>query len=210
MEIGRLHILTDFRFQQRLPHWRLAELAIQGGADVIQFREKHASLRHALHEARLTAERCRAAGVPLILNDRLDIALAVGADGVHLGQEDLPVADGRRILGREAIVGASATTVQQARRAEQSGASYIGFGPVFSTGSKANPASVKGLAGLKAVCAAVSLPVIAIAGITAERIASVMGSGAHGVAVMTAVSLAGDPAAATAELAAAIREFLSA
>lgn len=205
VEIGRLHVLTDYRFQQRWPHCKLAEMAIRGGASTIQFREKHAPIRHALREAELTAAYCRAGGVPLVVDDRLDLALAIGADGVHLGKEDFPISVARRTLGDGAIIGATATTVEDARRAEGDGASYVGFGPVYATTSKANPASVKGLSGLAAVCAAVRLPVIAIAGITAERVPSVMEAGAHGVAVMTAVTLAADPVAATAALAAAVR-----
>ncbi len=208
MDIGRLHILTDYHFQQRWTHWQLADSAIRGGADVIQFREKHGAIRHVLHEARLTVQRCRRNGIPAIINDRVDIALAAGADGVHLGQDDMCVEDARRILGDDAIVGATATTLEQARRAELEGASYIGFGPVFPTTSKANPASVKGLSALAVVCAAVRIPVVAIAGITADRVADVMSTGAHGIAVMTAVSLAPDPVQATQELAAAISEGL--
>ena len=183
-------------------------MAIRGGASTVQFREKHAPVRHALHEAALTVDQCRAAGVPLIVDDNLDVALAVQADGVHLGKEDLPVRVARRVLGDDAIIGATATTVEEARRAESDGATYIGFGPVYHTASKANPASVKGLAGLAAVCESVDIPVVAIAGITVDRVADVMTAGAHGIAVMTAVTLSRDPVAATAELAAAVRRSL--
>ncbi|NNE45302.1 MAG: thiamine phosphate synthase [Rhodothermales bacterium] len=210
LQIGRLHILTDYRFQQHWPHWRIAEMAMEGGASLIQFREKHGLLQHIVHEARLAVARCHASGVPMIVNDRVDVALAIEADGVHLGQDDLPVHIARRILGDDAIVGGTATTVEQARRAEAEGATYVGFGPVYSTQSKANPASVKGLTGLEAVCSAISIPVIAIAGITADRTAEVIGAGAYGVAVMTAVSLAPDPLAATAELAEALRRSVDA
>ena len=205
MEIGRLHVLTDYHLQQRWPHWTIARMAIRGGADVVQFREKHAGIRHVLHEAVRVAAECRAGDVPLIVDDRLDVAMAVGADGLHLGNDDMPVGIARRILGDSAVIGGTATTLEAARRAESEGASYIGFGPVYPTRSKANPASVKGLSGLARVCSSVRIPVIAIAGITAERVADVMRAGAHGVAVMTAVTLAPDPVAATAELAAEIR-----
>ena len=146
----------------------------------------------------------------MVVNDRVDVALAIEADGVHLGQDDLPVHLARRILGDDAIVGGTATTLEQARRAEAEGATYVGFGPVYPTQSKANPASVKGLAGLEAVCSAISIPVIAIAGITADRIAEVIAAGAYGVAVMTAVSLAPDPLAATTELAEALKRSVDA
>ncbi len=200
--IGRLHVLTDFHFQQRFTHADLARMAMAGGADTIQFRQKAGSKRELLRGLRPTAEACRAAGVPLLVDDHLDLALAVEADGVHLGQLDLPVLDARSILDRldgpTGIVGATVTTVAQAREAEAAGADYLGFGPVFPTSSKDNPASVKGLDGLAAVCRAVRIPVIAIAGITPERVPAVLDAGAHGVAVMSAVTLADDPEAATA------------
>ena len=198
MPVGRLHVLTDFVSQQRFPHAALAALAARGGADTIQFRQKGGAVRNRYVEARRTAAACHAAGRPLLIDDHVDLALAVGAAGVHLGQLDLPVEAARRVLGDAAVVGATATTVQQARDAEAAGASYIGFGPVFPTQSKRNPASVKGVEGLAAVCAAVRIPVIGIAGITPERVADVIGAGAHGVAVMSAVTTADDPQAATA------------
>ncbi len=204
MRIGRLHVLTDFHFQQRLSHADLAALAVMGGADTVQFRQKSGPLRARLYELKSTVDTCRAAGVPVLVNDRVDLALASGADGVHLGQDDLPIAEARRILGDDAIIGATASTVEEAKRAEDAGASYIGFGPVFATTSKANPQPIRGLHALEEAVRGVSVPVIAIAGITAARIPSVMGTGAHGVAVMTAVSLASDPAAAVGELREAI------
>ena len=198
MPIGRLHVLTDFFFQQRFSHAELARLAISGGADAIQFRQKTGALRHKLYEARRVADVCAEADVPLLIDDHLDVSLAVGADGVHLGQEDFPVQEARRLLGPDALVGATATTVAQALQAQEDGANYIGFGPVFSTRSKANPASTKGLDGLAAVCRAVTLPVIAIAGITPSRVPSVLEAGAHGVAVLSAIVLADQPDRATA------------
>lgn len=198
MPVGRLHVLTDFVFQQRFSNADLATLAARGGADTVQFRHKVAALRARLHEAEQTAAACHAAGVPLLVNDDLALALAVSAAGVHLGQLDLPVAVARRLLGPDAIIGATVTDAAQARDAEAAGASYLGFGPVFPTQSKRNPASMKGLDGLAAACAAVSIPVIGIAGITPERVRPVLDAGAHGVAVMTAVTTADDPEAATA------------
>lgn len=207
MKIGILHVLTDYHFQQRFSHAELARLAVDGGADTIQFRDKGSSIRHALRQAEATAAVCRERQVPLLINDRLDLTLAVKAAGVHLGQSDFPVDVARAVLGRTRIIGATATTADQARRAETDGADYIGFGPVYPTGSKANPASVKGLKGLHEVCGAVGIPVIAIAGITADRIEAVLEAGAHGVAVMTAVSKAADPVAATRQLRERIDEF---
>lgn len=200
--VGRLHVLTDFHFQQRHSHAALARLAVAGGADTVQFRQKAGTVRDLLANLRPVVAVCREAGVPLVVDDHLDLALAVGADGVHLGQLDLPVADARAVLDRcggpTRLVGATATTAEEAAAAEAAGADYVGFGPVFPTGSKANPASVKGLAGLARACAAVRIPVVAIAGITPERVRAVLEAGAHGVAVMTAVTTAPDPWAATA------------
>ncbi len=197
MSIGRLHVLTDYRFQQRLGHDAMARLAIEGGADTIQFRQKHGGIRHKLYSVQRTAEVCAEAGIPLIVDDHLDLMLAVGAAGVHLGQTDLPVGIARRILGANVVIGATANTTAQAMAAVEAGADYIGFGPVFPTASKANPASIRGLAGLEDVCQAVGIPVIAIAGITADRVGPVLEAGAYGVAVMRAITGARDPSAAT-------------
>ena len=203
--IGRLHVLTDFHFQQRRGHAALARLAVAGGAEVIQFRQKTGSARDRWANLVPTVAAVRESSATILVDDDLGLALASGADGVHLGQTDLPVDAARRALDLTAggdcaprIVGATATTVAQALTAEASGADYVGFGPVYSTGSKSNPAKVKGLAGLAEACAAVSIPVIAIAGITPARVAPCLEAGAHGVAVMTAVSCAPDPQAAAA------------
>ena len=200
--VGRLHVLTDFHFQQRRPHAELARLAAAGGADTVQFRHKTGSARDRLANLRPTVAACRAAGVPCLVDDHLDLALAAGADGVHLGALDLPVADARAVLDRwgGGLVGATATTAAEARAAEAAGADYVGFGPVFPTGSKASPASVKGLAGLARACAAVAVPVVAIAGVTPARVGPCLDAGAWGVAVMTAVTTAPDVEAATARL----------
>lgn len=200
--IGRLHVLTDVHFQQRHSHSALAALAIAGGADTVQFRQKTGTVRDWRSGLVPTVAACLRAGVPLVVDDRLDLALAVGADGVHLGETDLPVADARHIVDAHAgptrLVGATATTAEAARAAEAAGADYIGFGPVFPTASKASPASVKGLRGLAEACAAVRIPVVAIAGITPERVAACLDAGTWGVAVMTAVTTAPDVTAAAA------------
>ena len=205
MPIGRLHVLTDFFFQQRYSHAELGRLAIAGGADVIQFRQKFGSVRHLIVQVEGLVEVCAAANVPLIVNDRVDLALIDGVSGVHLGQSDFPISLARKVLGPDAIIGATATTPQEARNAEEQGATYIGFGPVYNTVSKANPASVKGLDGLRRAVEAVSIPLIAIAGITPERTADVLETGAHGVAVMTAITTDADPTAATAAFADILR-----
>ena len=207
--VGRLHVLTDFHFQQRLSHAEVARRAAAGGAETVQFRHKTGTARDRLAGLRPTVAACRAAGVPCLVDDHLDLALAAGADGVHLGALDLPVADARAVFDRlgGGLVGATATTAEAARRAEAAGADYVGFGPVFPTGSKANPASVKGLAGLERACAAVRIPVVAIAGVTPERVGPCLDAGAWGVAVMTAVTTAPDVTAAAARFREAIERW---
>ena len=205
-DIGRLHVLTDFYLQQHFSHADLARLAIAGGADLIQFRQKRGGIRNKLIEAKKVQAVCAEAGVPLVVNDHLDIAQAIDADGVHLGQDDLPIEDARRVLGPDAIIGATATKSSQAVKAYKAGADYIGFGPVFATQSKFNRSSVKGLAGLRGSSGAVPIPVIGIAGITSERIGPALEAGAHGVAVLSAVATAADPEGATARIRTAIDE----
>ncbi len=198
---GRLHVLTDTQLQSRWTHADLARAAALGGADTVQFRHKPGDVRDRLAALRPTVEACRAAGVACLVDDHLDLALATGAAGVHLGPTDLPVASARAVsdrLPRPLVIGATATTLDAARAAQADGADYIGFGPVFPTASKADPASVKGLAGLAAVCAGVGIPVVAIAGITVARVRPCLEAGAWGVAVLSAVACADDPAEATA------------
>jgi thiamine-phosphate pyrophosphorylase len=208
--VGRLHVLTDFRFQQRYAPAELARIAAEGGADTIQFRQKEGSARERWSNLVPTADACRTAGVPLVVDDDLGMALAAGAAGVHLGENDLPVGAARAAAPAGFIVGATASSVEAAVAAEEAGADYIGFGPVFATRSKAAPAPVRGLDGLAAVCRAVRIPVVAIAGITPARVPAVMGAGAHGVAVMTAVSTAADPRLAVQDLVVAIRGAIEA
>ena len=202
--IGRLHVLTDYHLQQDHPHADLARLAVRGGADTIQFRQKHGGIQNKLVEARKVAAVCTDASVPLIVDDRIDLTQAVDADGVHLGQEDFPVDAARSVLGPDVIIGATATKTHQVVEACEMGADYIGFGPVFPTTSKRNPKSVKGPEGLADACEAVPIPVIAIGGITHDRVRPALEAGAHGVAVLSAVATANVPEQATARFRASI------
>jgi len=205
--IGRLHVLTDYYFQQHHSHSGLARLAISGGADTIQFRQKFGLIRHRLNEAKTTADVCISTNTTLIIDDDIALALAVGASGVHLGLQDFPLREARRILGEHRLIGASATTLDQAISAQDKGVDYIGFGPVYATRSKANPAAVKGLKALSDVCAALTIPVIAIAGISVDRVEAIFDSGAFGLAVMTAITNAADPRSATAEIREKIEKY---
>lgn len=151
---------------------------------------------------------CRAAGVRFCLNDRLDVALAVEADVVHLGQDDLPLGDARRIaagLGRAVVIGISTHNPAQAAEALAGGADYIALGPIFGTASKANPDPVVGVATLASVCAGASVPVVAIGGITLENAPQVAAAGAAAAAVIAAVNRAADPTAAGRTVASAFR-----
>lgn len=207
--IGRLHVLTDFHLQQQRSHAELAQLAVRGGADTVQFRQKHGGIQNMLAEAYGVANVCRDTSTPLIVDDHLDIAQAVNANGVHLGQTDFPIDAARSVLGPDAIIGATATTTEQVVEAHDLGADYIGFGPVFPTTSKRNPKSVKGPEGLTEACDAVPIPVIAIGGVTHDRVRAAFEAGAHGVAVLSAVVTANDPEQATARFRGAIDGMLS-
>jgi thiamine-phosphate pyrophosphorylase len=173
----------------------------------LQLRAKGATAR-AMHAAaqRLLA-LCRSAGVPFCVNDRLDVALAVGADAVHLGQDDLPLADACRVraqVGRpDLVIGFSTHSLAQARAAAEGGADYIGFGPVFGTASKANPDPTVGTSQLAEVCRLVRVPVVAIGGVTLDNVAEVARAGATAAAVIAAVASAADPTAAARRVAAA-------
>lgn len=203
-DLGRLHVLTDFHLQQERSHAELARLAIRGGADTVQFRQKHGGIQNILIEARKVAQVCRDASIPLLVDDRIDVMQATDAQGVHLGQEDFPVDEARAILGPDTIIGATATKTQQAVEAYEMGADYVGFGPVFPTTSKRNPKSVKGLEGVRDASEAIPIPLIAIGGITHDRVRPTLEAGAHGVAVLSAVCTSNNPKRATARFRAAI------
>jgi len=203
-QVGRLHVITDFKLQQQRSHAELARLALRGGADTIQFRQKHGGIRNVLSQARATQAVCRDASMPMIVDDRLDVAQAVGAAGVHLGQEDFPIREARNLLGPDAIIGATANTVPQVEEALEEGATYVGLGPVFKTGSKRNPKSVVGLETLAEACDAVPIPVIAIGGITHDRVRPTLEAGAYGVAVLSAIATSKNPERAAARFRAAI------
>jgi thiamine-phosphate pyrophosphorylase len=206
--IGKLHVLTDTGSQDRHDHPALARLAIAGGADTIQLRDKRATTRELVEIAREVGKICRRAGVPLVINDRVDVSQAADADGVHLGQDDFPISLAREILGPDRIIGGSATSVAQATEAMWAGADYVGIGSIYATSSKPDAGSPVGVAHLREVASAIEIPVIAIGGVTAERVAELLEAGAQGVAVIRAVVGAPDPQAAVAELQRAIATAL--
>ncbi len=197
--IPRLQVITDETLQQRYSHAELAALAVRGGADGVQLREKRPWTTRALVEAaRGCLDACRAHDAVLIVNDRADVARAVGAPALHIGREDVDAATARAILGEGAVIGGTANSYEEAARVWTTGVDYIGVGPIYGTRSKASPAPDMGLETLARICAASPLPVVAIGSITAERIPEVMAAGAYGVAVLSAVVLADDPVEAAA------------
>ena len=197
-KIGRLHVITDVVLQDRFSHVVLAQMAVAGGADTVQFRQKEGSTRALIETAIAVKNAC--GDVPLIVNDRVDVAIAAEADGVHLGQDDFPIKQARDLLGEDAVIGGTAKTISQARQCIEQGADYIGFGPIYTTGSKADAGMVKGLEGLREMVSGVHIPIIAIGGIAIENIGEVIRAGAHGIAVISAVCCQPDPSEATRRL----------
>lgn len=197
-----LYLVTDRGLALGRETVNIVAAAVRGGITCVQLREKEASTREFIAEAR--AVKALLAGlerpIPLIINDRLDVALAVGADGVHLGQTDMAISDARRIAGDELIIGISVESVQDAVTAEAARADYLGISPVFATPTKSDTAAPLGLAGVRAIRAAVSLPLVGIGGINQTNAATVLQAGADGVAVVSAIVAAACPRSAAAAL----------
>ena len=195
--VPRLHVVTDATLAPHLGHLELARLALAGGTDCVQFREKRPwTTRTLLDVAVPIAQACADTGAVAIINDRVDVAFAAGA-GAHIGRDDLDAATARRILGPEALLGGTANSYAEAARVWQTEVDYLGVGPIFGTTSKAQPAPTMGLETLARIARDCPKPVIAIGGIRAERIGEVIAAGAHGVAVLSEVVVADDPTAAT-------------
>jgi thiamine-phosphate pyrophosphorylase len=206
MKLRGLYLILDPAVAGSPSLTDLVKTALTTGVRLFQLRMK---TPHAGEFYDLAAQFCaliRAGGGTFIVNDRVDVARAVGADGAHLGQEDLPLADARAILGPDKLLGISTHTMSQALEAEAGGADYIGFGPIFPTSTKEHPAPVVGIAGLREVRAKVRLPIVAIGGITTKNAREVVAAGADCVAVISAVLAAPDPQAAMAELVRVIRQ----
>ncbi len=196
----RLYVLTDQALETGRDVQAIVAEAIEGGASAIQLRWKSGPLSEALRSGQTLRALCHDAGVLFVVNDRVDLALAVEADGVHLGVEDLPVAAAREIAGDRMIIGYSPETVDDAMSAERSGADYLGVGPIFGTATKADAGNAVGTEHLAAIVQAVSIPVVGIGGITAGNAPEVIAAGAAGVAVISAVIGARDVQAAARAL----------
>ncbi|WP_331234387.1 thiamine phosphate synthase [Natronorarus salvus] len=204
----RTYLVTQASLSEGRSTQEVVRAAIKGGVDAVQLREKDTGARERYGLGLELRELTDAAGVDLLVNDRVDIAEAVGADGVHLGQSDLPVPVARDLLGPGSVIGCSTSTVAEARRAEAEGADYLGVGAVYVTESKAVPEENSGVGPerVREIAEAVSIPIVGIGGVTAENASEVVEAGATSVAVISEIAGAEDPAGATAGLVDAVRE----
>jgi len=199
-----VYLVTQESLSEGRTTLSVVEAAIAGGVDAVQLREKDRSARERYHVGRKLRTVTREAGVTFVVNDRVDLADAVDADGVHLGDDDLPVSVAREQLGPDALIGRSVSFVDDARRAEKAGADYLGVGAVYATGSKDDIDDDEHEIGperVGAIAATVDIPVVGIGGVTADNAAPIAEAGADGVAVITAITGAEDPEAATRDLA---------
>lgn len=194
-----LYAVTDRSWLNGRTLDQQVEEALKGGATFIQLREKELDQEHFLEEAKEIQKLCKMYHVPFVINDSVEIAVSIGADGVHVGQSDMETGDVRKKLGPDKIIGVSAQTVEQAVLAEKRGADYLGVGAVFPTSSKSDACEVEHDT-LKAICEAVNIPVIAIGGISTENVKKLSGKGLCGIAVISAIFAKSDIEAATKEL----------
>lgn len=204
-----LYAVTDRHWLGEETLYDQVKKALDGGATFVQLREKKLDREDFLAEAKEIQKICKEYGVPFVVNDEVSIAKDIDADGVHVGQSDMEAMDVRKILGPDKIIGVSAQTVEQAIIAEKHGADYLGVGAVFTTGSKDDADDVSHET-LKAICEAVSIPVIAIGGITKDNVAELAGSGICGVAVISAIFGQKDIQKATEELKFSVENMLDA
>jgi thiamine-phosphate pyrophosphorylase len=202
----RLHVLTDRAWSRGRDMVTVARAALAGGATVIQLRDKTASTRQLVEAGQALRQLTGQYGALLIVNDRIDVALAVDADGAHVGQDDMPGEIARRLLGAKRILGMSAGTMEEARAALAAGADYLGVGPIFATRTKADAGAPIGTQLLRDLSSVhPEIPLVAIGGITADNASALIEAGATGVAVITAVVNAEDIEAATRRIVHAIR-----
>lgn len=201
LNLPKVYPITDTRITN-LTHPEQVERLIEGGAEFIQLREKHASSEKFFYQAKESLEIARKHDVKIIINDRVDIALTLKADGVHLGQDDLPPVKARKILGEKAIIGFSTHSISQAIEAIELPIDYVAIGPVFATKTKENPDEIVGLEGVKKVSEAIGdFPLVAIGGITLENFQEVLEQGADSVAVIS------DLLSASKNISASFEEF---
>jgi thiamine-phosphate pyrophosphorylase len=194
-----LYAVTDRHWLNGRTLYEVVKESLDGGVTFLQLREKTLDEAHFLEEAKELQKLCKEYKVPFIINDNVDIAVAMNADGVHVGQSDMEAGDVRAKLGPDKIIGVSTQTVEQAIKAEKDGADYLGVGAVFPTSSKADAVEVEH-ATLRDICVAVQIPVVAIGGISAENVSQLAGTGIDGIAVISAIFAQDFPKLAAEEL----------
>ncbi len=195
-----LYLVTDRALSRGRSTVDIVAAAVQGGVTCVQLREKTCSTLEFIEHAFALKDLLKSTGVPLIINDRVDVALAVGADGVHLGQTDMPLEIAKKIIGNSMIIGISAESREDAVEAEKNGADYLGVSPIYTTPTKTDTAPPLGLEGLQSIRDAVRLPLVGIGGLNRNNSAAVIRNGADGIAVVSAIVAAEDPAAAAGDL----------
>jgi thiamine-phosphate pyrophosphorylase len=195
-----LYLVTDRGLAHGRSNLEIVKAAVQGGVTCVQLREKECSTLDFIGQALAIKDFLKSSGVPLIINDRVDVALAIEADGVHLGQTDMPLDIAKKILGDSMIIGISAESLEDALEAEKGGADYLGVSPIYATPTKTDTAPALGLEGLRAIREAVRLPLVGIGGLNRKNSAAVIQNGANGVAVVSAIVAADDPATAARDL----------
>jgi len=195
-----LYLVTDHGLSRGRSNLEIIRMAMEGGATVVQLREKEAVTREFLKEALLARAYCREQGVTFIINDRIDIAQAVDADGVHLGQDDMPIDYARKIIGYGKIIGVSVFDVDEAIAAENDGADYLGVSPIITTPTKPELEEAVGLEGLRKIRKAVKIPLVGIGSMNRTNAYDVIRAGADGVAVVSGIVAADDPIQAASEI----------
>ena len=200
IQLAGLYVILDPAVLPARPLAEVLTRSASAGAKIFQYRNKTGSMKEAYAEALPLRRLARELGVLFILNDRADLALAIDADGVHLGQDDLPYLDARKVMGPQKLIGLSTHNSEQVREAERLRPDYIGFGPIYKPGSKQNHDPVVGVEGLSAIRPLTSLPIFAIGGITVNHVGDVIRAGANGVAIISAILNAPDVTRATEEL----------
>lgn len=202
-----LYAVTDRGFTGELTLIQQIEQALRGGVTMLQLREKELDREHFLSEAAEVKELCHRFGVPLIINDKVEVALAIGADGVHVGMDDMPVDEIRKKVGQDFIIGATAKTPEQARAAQAAGADYLGVGAVFPSPTKKNALRITPEM-LRSICNSVTIPSVAIGGINLDNVSEIKGCPIAGIAVVSAIFGAADIEKAAAELKAVATEIV--
>lgn len=195
-----LYVITDPALSRGRSHLEVARAALEGGADAVQIRDKSSTAYNLSCVITEIQPLARKFGAALLVNDRVDVALIADADGAHVGQDDLPAREARRLLPRPRLIGVSVSSPEEAKRAQKDGADYLGAGPVFPTATKPDAGEALGPERLRAIVRAVTIPVVAIGGITLENIGMVFEAGARGAAVVSAVVAAEDIGAAARAL----------